>query len=94
MALPSLFKTPRPKAFNYVPVYYNQEKEEFEERIKKAEQEAKAKMDKLEYKPSIKRGDMRGYFKSATQQKRSSNIRLIVILMALLIAAYFIISKM
>ncbi len=33
MALPSFFKTYKPKRFNYIPRYYDPQKEELEERI-------------------------------------------------------------
>jgi hypothetical protein len=39
MKLPSLFKTPQHKSFNFKTRYYNAEKEAFEDRIKKAQQE-------------------------------------------------------
>ncbi|MFW5656217.1 MAG: hypothetical protein ACOCXS_00920 [Bacteroidota bacterium] len=93
MAIPRLFKIPRHRQFNYRPIYYNAEKEELQERIKKIEQEYGKKQESKvgkEYRPSIRRGIMRGNYRQVTKAKRQSNIRLIVILLVLFALAYYI----
>lgn len=92
MGIPRFFRTPKPRNFNYVPIYYDKEKEEFEERIRSLEQEHQTNVDKSNYTPSIRRGSMRYYFKTTQQKERkTSNMRLMVILMVLMfIAAYLI----
>ncbi|NJM16274.1 MAG: hypothetical protein HC896_13670 [Bacteroidales bacterium] len=84
MGIPSLFKTPRHRQFNYQPVYYNPVKEELEQRTKKAKGEAGS------VKQGIQRGQMRGYFHHVASQKKQSNIRLVVILLALFLLAYYL----
>ena len=93
MALPQLFRTYRHKVFNYTPLYYDQEKDELESRIKKAEAEAHAEMkqgDKGVYRSTITRGSMRGYLKQTKRAKKQSNVRLVVIILFLLIIAYYL----
>lgn len=94
MAIPSLFKTPRHRKFEYRPIYYNQQKEELQERIRKIEQEMgvhqKAEGNS-NYRPSIQRGQMRGHFRDVKRLKRQSNVRLLIILLALFALAYYLV---
>lgn len=93
MAIPRLFKIPKHKEFNYRPIYFDPEKEEREERIKRIKAEMGVKdEDGKPYKPGIVRGQMRGQYRQHyTQSKRQSNVRLIVILLTLFALAYYII---
>ena len=91
MALPSFFKTPRHKSFNYTPRYYDERKERMEERIKNAEQELG--LNKGGYSPTIKKGSFREYVQRGKAVKHQSNFRLIVILAALLLLAYLILTR-
>jgi 2'-5' RNA ligase len=92
MAIPSLFKTPRHRKFDYRPIYYNQQKEELQERIRKIEQEmGVGKPSDSNYKPTIQKGQMRGHFREARRLKKQSNARLLIILLALFALAYFLI---
>ena len=51
MAFFSLFKTPRHRSFNYKPLYYNEQKEELEERLRAAEKQKRTgeKYDHSDY---------------------------------------------
>lgn len=92
MGIPSLFKTPRHRQFNYRPIYYNQQKEELQERIRKIEQEMGVnKKEDSNYRPGIQRGQMRGHFRDVKRLKRQSNVRLLIILLALFALAYYLI---
>jgi len=91
MAIFSFFRSQNPRRFNYVPMYYDAEKEAIEKkinRIKAKYQHPEASGDK--YVPGITRGVMRSYFKSPKSQNKRSNMRLAVILLALLLLSYYL----
>ena len=93
MALPSFFKIPKHKEFNFIPRYYNERKEKLQERIKDIELEMGVKSTDSVYQSRIARGSMRRYMdKRRTTQKRS-NFRLLLILAALILMVYLIITK-
>lgn len=92
MAVPSFFKTPKHRQFNYRPIYYNQQKEELQERIRQIEQEMGVnKPEGSNYVPGIKKGQMKGHFRDTRRVKRQSNVRLLVILLALFALAYYLV---
>ena len=91
MALPGFFKKPEHKRFNIQPRYWNPEKEEREEREKRIKAELGMTDDDGQYIPSIKgriKGSLRHKHADLRQSNRKSNIRLFVILVILLFAAY------
>lgn len=49
MRLPSLVKLPKHKQFNYQPRHYDPVKEEFEERVKRIEDEVKAEKGEISF---------------------------------------------
>ena len=83
--------TPKNKQFNFKPRYYNEEKEELEKRVQKIKRELGVEDEDTTqpYSPHIK-GQMRGYFKKNVELKRKSTIRLVIILLILFVAAYFL----
>ncbi len=93
MGIPRLIKINKNRQFNYVPIYYNEQKEELEGRIKDIEMEMGVKKSDAQgnYQPAIRRGSMRGYYK---QQKKTgnkaSNIRLIILILFFSALAYYI----
>jgi hypothetical protein len=94
MGIPGFFRTPKPKAFNYRPIYYDPAKEEREERTRRLEREMGVKQPSdTAYKPGIQRGSMRSYYQKNQQAKRASNIRLILIIIFLLFVAYWILLR-
>jgi uncharacterized membrane protein len=94
MGIPGFFRTPKPKAFNYRPIYYDPVKEERDERNRRIEQEMGVKQEQdTAFKPGIQRGSMRSYYQKNQQVKRASNIRLILIILFLLFVAYWILLR-
>jgi hypothetical protein len=87
----TFFKTPRPKEFNYIPRYYDERKEEMEERKKRIEQELGLNKGK-DYKHGITRGAMTRRMTERRKSNRSSVIRLLVIIAILLILTYYLLS--
>lgn len=91
MAIRFLY-TPKSKQFNFKPRYYDEQKEELENRVRSIKREMGVEdlndSDKP-YVPNIK-GQMRGYFKKNIEQKRQSTMRLVLIMAVLLTAAYFL----
>ncbi|MBN1252170.1 MAG: hypothetical protein JXR51_03135 [Bacteroidales bacterium] len=96
MALPSLFKIPGHKKFEFKARYYDADKEELELRIEKAKREvgaSKAVDENGKYVQNIK-GQMKRYIDKPirsvrSKAKRNSNYRLLIILVILSMIAYF-----
>ena len=92
MGVPRFFKLHRPKRFEYNPIYWDPEKEEREERIRRIKQEMGMEEEGATIqRSSIKRGSFRQYKrKTKVRASRSSNIRLIIILAVLFLLSYLI----
>ncbi len=92
----SIFKTPEHRKFDPIPRFYDPEKEYVENKLKKHE---KTKDDKYRKIKNNIRDNYRnnrsgfGINRSIRRQNRTSNIRLIVILIALLIISYFFLTR-
>jgi len=92
------FKLPKIKQFHYQPRYYDERKEALDKRIAQIKAELGItdenpegnKYFRGDYQSHI-RGQMRGYFKHSRREKRTSNLRLLVILLILLALAWYII---
>jgi len=85
------FHTPKNKQFNYKPRYYNEQKEELENRINKIKKEmGKEDLSDSEkpYVPNIK-GQMKGFGKRTIISRDKSNLRLILIIAILFALIYF-----
>ena len=93
MKLPRFIKLPEHNKFNYTPVYYDPKKEALEAKINKYKAEKEAE-EKGEYKP-----DFKGKFVSPTRRSmtrkhnRSSNLRLLVIILFLGVLAFYVMQK-
>lgn len=86
------FYTPKPKAFNVEPRYWDPKKEERENREQRIKTEMGIKDDNSRYRPFIskgefKKGKMQGKWSIKTQ-KRQSNTRLIIIIALLVLLLY------
>ena len=94
MGVPRFIKLPGHKRFEYSPRYWDPEKEEFEERVRQIQQEIGMEVPRDPNRTTIKRGSFR-QVRQQTKLKasRSTNLRLVVILAALLILAYLIFLK-
>ena len=90
MGIPSFFRTPKPKPFNYIPRYYDEQKEDLEERIRNIESEMGVKEGEA-YRPQIRKGHMSNYFRRKQKRvQKQSNIRLVVIILILFLISYFL----
>lgn len=91
MRIPSLFRPGKPKPFSYTPLYYDQEKEEREERLRRIKSELGMPEGDEEVKPRtiITRGSFNSRFrKRQTKEKRTSAIRLLLIILLLILIIY------
>ncbi len=89
MGIPSFFKTPRHKQFNYEPLYYDERKEKLQERIKQIEQEYGVKKGE-EYVRSLTKGSFSHYYERKRKTQKYSTTRLIIIMIFLLFVAYYL----
>lgn len=85
-----IFHIPKNKKFNYKPRFYDEQKEDLENRIEQIKREmGKSDMPIDEtYKPNIK-GRFRSTSRRTSEDKQKSNLRLIFILFLLALLAYF-----
>jgi len=91
MGIPRFIKLPSHKRFEYTPRYWDPEKEEFEERVRQIQQEMGMDVPRDPNRTTIKRGSFRQVRQQAkVKASRSSNLRLVVILVALFLIAYLI----
>ena len=72
-----------------MPLYYNQQREEIEERIRRIEGEIQGELTG-KYKPGIIRGSFRHLHSMRKNSNRVSSFRLILIITILLALAYFL----
>jgi len=75
--------TPRNKRFNFRPRYWDEEKEELDNRVKRLKQEMGLIDENEPFVPRIKGQIKAGYFKKAQEAKRNSSIRLVIIMLVL-----------
>ncbi len=88
--LPSFFNTHKHKRFNYRPRYYDEQKEDLEQRIRQIESEMGVEPGKA-YVPKIRKGQMGNYIrKNRLKQSRQSNLRLFIIILVLSLAAWLL----
>ena len=80
------------KRYGYVPRYYNERKERLNAMISQYEEDSEYEQDSAEYRAKIKQRMERSWNLNAehSNQSRSANIRLIIILAALIAVTYFI----
>jgi hypothetical protein len=91
MGVPRFFKLHKPKRFEYNPRYWDPEKEEREERIRRIKQEMGVELEGGPVRTTITRGSFRQYKKhTKVRATRSSNIRLVIILAVLFLISYLI----
>ena len=91
MGIPRFIKITGHKQFNYSPRYWDPEKEEREERIRRIKQEMGINMPSDPNRTTIRRGSFRqAAQKTKVKATRSSNIRLLIILAVLLLLAYLL----
>lgn len=92
----TFLKTPKPRRFNHVNIYYNPDEEERQEREVRINKELGLNDKDKKFESSIKRGTFRKLRSSNTVnddvdiriQRRNSNIRFIVIAIILIAIAF------
>ncbi|NOY38491.1 MAG: hypothetical protein GXO83_13070 [Chlorobi bacterium] len=88
--LPSFFATNKPHVFNYIPRYWDPEKEEREKRIRQIELELGLHEGEA-YVPRIRKGQMTTYFnRKSRHRERASNLRLIILIVFLMLVVYLL----
>jgi hypothetical protein len=95
----TFIKIPRHREFQYDPIYYNPQKEEREARERRIRQEMGLSVDKTDEKGYTERirGGMRrrikSHFEIGRSERKKSNIRLIIILIALIGLFYYLLNS-
>ena len=89
MIINKFFKVPKPKRFEYAPKYYDQQKEELEERIKAIKEQQDTEGEAAKYRLG-KFFQSRRRTSFIQKQKQQSNVRLIVIIIVLFLLIYLI----
>lgn len=87
-------KSPKHKKFDYIPRFYDQAKEELQQRLVVHQKSELDDIDKS--KLNIRRGLHRRanhYKKGYTASSRASNIRLFIIIMILIVICFFILKS-
>lgn len=91
MGIPRFFKVKEPNRFNYQPLYWDPDKEEREERIRRIKAELGQEIHHTKKSTAITRGSFRQYNSTARRRAgKESNIRLFVIAAALMLIAYLL----
>jgi hypothetical protein len=89
MGLPRFFKTKQPNRFNYMPLYWDPDKEQREERVRRIKAELGQEVNFSKKSTAITRGSFRQYTaKSQRRAGKESNLRLVLIVAVLLLIAY------
>lgn len=87
----TFFKTGRPKQFNYIPRYYDEQKEEAAERKRRIELELGIADSAGGFQSSLRRGVMSRKLTQRRKANHSTTLRLLIIIAILgCIAWYFI----
>lgn len=81
------FSTPKPRQFKYKPRYYNEEQEEFEQRLHKARLEGEASPDREALRIKMQKS---WKLKEAKEKKRAGIRNLLIIFFLILLALYMI----
>ena len=92
MKIITMFRTPRPKQFEYRPIYYDPRKDELKERESRIKQEL-GLADKDSPRGSMIKGRIREHYEKRIKGRgdRKSTLRLVVIFVVLCLIAYYLI---
>ena len=98
MGLFNIFRAPKPQRYNYIPRFYDPDKEDLDNRLKQIE-DRKKHTDVESVKSRLESGFMRrsgGYAPDAGRMRsgstKRSNMRLILVLAVLIVLAYYFLS--
>ena len=88
--LPSFFRIGDHRRFNFTPRYYDEQKEDLEQRIRQIESEMGVNHGEA-YVPKIRKGQMGNYMRKKRRvHNKQANIRLVIIVLFLILAAWFL----
>lgn len=90
MGIPRLFRLPQHKQFTYEPIYYDERKEQLQERIRKIESEMGINKEEGEFKASLSRGSFSHFHARKRKNQRYSSLRLVIILIFLFLVTYYL----
>ncbi|MCF8225294.1 MAG: hypothetical protein K9J30_05405 [Bacteroidales bacterium] len=91
MGIPRFFKLTEPNRFNYQPLYWDPDKEDREERVRRIKAELGQEVEFNKKSSAITRGSFRQYSgKTRRKAGRESNLRLFVIAAVLMLLAYLL----
>lgn len=88
----TFFRTGRPKQFNYIPRYYDEQKEKAEDRQKRIERELGIEQEGGSYRPTLRKGIMTEKMNARRKAQRYSSIRLLVIIAILVLLTLYLLS--
>ncbi len=91
----SFIKLARHRTFHHTPIYFDEDKEEREERARRAKEELGIELEEDDRSPEQRiRGKMRRRISNNIElyrsEKKKSNIRLLIILIALMLLFYYL----
>ena len=95
MIFRGLIKLPAHKQFNYIPRYYDKEKDEQDARRKKRAEALGVELKESNPKATstIRKGAIKSYYhKKQEESKKISNTRAIIIILVLLLIAVYLLS--
>ncbi len=78
MGVPSFFKVPQHRRFNFVPRYYDADREEFEQRVAQAKREVEQQNSNGEFVSNIKGKFRNSYMNIEHSPRKASLVRMVV----------------
>ena len=92
MGIPRLFKLPKHKQFTYEPIYYDERKEQLQERIANIEDEMGVKREG-EAPRKLSKGSFSHFHERKRQSQKYSSMRLLIIVIFLFLITYFLLYR-
>lgn len=90
MGIPRLFRLPGHKQFTYEPIYYDERKEQLQERIRKIESEMGIRKEDGEFTRTLSKGSFNHFHARKRRNQRYSSLRLVIILIFLILVTYYL----
>ncbi len=95
MAILKFFKVPRHQRFGYIPRYWDPDKEELQERVRRAEQAGTGDTEAVKARLSTGFRNRAGYTprgRARSQQTFRSNMILLIVIAGLIVVSYVVIQ--
>ncbi|CAG0991708.1 hypothetical protein FLAV_02342 [Flavobacteriales bacterium] len=98
--IPSFFKTRKPKAFEYIPRYYNENKEKMDERYKRISSELNVSWEEKEFSDkydihratALRHTIKKTWRNEGKKVKGNTTFRLVIIMAGLCLLAYWLLK--